>query len=225
MSFDTPQSYARQLATYISDPSTIRARTLAEFGKSPSLEACQKFRADHVKKFVPYKKASKVGDWYCDHPRVPDNVETALNGNDRCKICASSAKSKLREARAREVEIDRRRRAAIRLERERKLARVKALYIIEGDKPRPRLITETLDRIANSFGITREELTGYCKEQIYINARSVAVRVFRDSGLSYPRIASILNKQCHSTVIHLDKTFETRALNNPEIIAALRAVQ
>jgi hypothetical protein len=35
---DTPRAYARHLATYITDPSTIRALTLSEFACAPSLQ-------------------------------------------------------------------------------------------------------------------------------------------------------------------------------------------
>ena len=43
----TPISYAKHLATYISDPAKIRALTLRYFARSPSLSVCQKLRAEY----------------------------------------------------------------------------------------------------------------------------------------------------------------------------------
>jgi hypothetical protein len=56
----SPTTYARQLAGYISDPSTIRARTLEMFGRAPSVEQVEKIKSrveaehDRQRYFNPY---------------------------------------------------------------------------------------------------------------------------------------------------------------------------
>lgn len=42
---DTAHHYAEYLASYISDPSTIRSHTLDQFGMAPNMEAIQEMRA------------------------------------------------------------------------------------------------------------------------------------------------------------------------------------
>ena len=44
----TPSSFARYLASYVSDPSTIRARTIDQFGRAPSVDECRAMREAHL---------------------------------------------------------------------------------------------------------------------------------------------------------------------------------
>lgn len=45
---NTPVAYATYLARYIADPSTIRVRTLEQFGRAPTLARCRKLREDYL---------------------------------------------------------------------------------------------------------------------------------------------------------------------------------
>jgi len=44
----TPRTYAYRLTRYISDPSTVRARTVDAFGAAPGIEVIRKMRSDWV---------------------------------------------------------------------------------------------------------------------------------------------------------------------------------
>ena len=54
--FDTPEAYARRIC-YISDASTIRARTMDEFGRAPSLARIQEMQAERRKPMRDYGEA------------------------------------------------------------------------------------------------------------------------------------------------------------------------
>lgn len=46
MNDSTPYAYARSLANYIADPSTIRTRTIELFGRAPPVDICARMRAE-----------------------------------------------------------------------------------------------------------------------------------------------------------------------------------
>ena len=98
MTDDSPQSYARQLATYITDASTIRARTWNEFARSPTLSTIQamidaekrKARAIGEPKdsdgedwqprtFVPKAKPRRVRDYIRISEFAPEKREEPQN--------------------------------------------------------------------------------------------------------------------------------------------------
>jgi hypothetical protein len=51
-----PAAYARHIARYIACPSTVRARTIEEFGKAPSLDEIRQMRARHVEARDAYRR-------------------------------------------------------------------------------------------------------------------------------------------------------------------------
>lgn len=53
---DTPAAYARRIC-YISDASTIYARTMNEFGRSPSIERIKQMQAERAKPMRDYGEA------------------------------------------------------------------------------------------------------------------------------------------------------------------------
>jgi hypothetical protein len=53
-----PRDYARNIARYISCPSTVRARTLNEYGSAPSLDEIRQMRAEHEGRRDAFRRAS-----------------------------------------------------------------------------------------------------------------------------------------------------------------------
>lgn len=67
----TPNGYAKLLAKYIKDPSTIRARTIDEYGKSPSIDDIRRMQQQ-----LAYSSKVEVEDHMdCPHYFVPVNKE------------------------------------------------------------------------------------------------------------------------------------------------------
>lgn len=80
--------YAQRLASYITDASTVRVRTLEHFGRAPSvstirkmMEKCANKKAPDAALYVPETKG------WCGHPRNAENVTIMFNGAMRCNTC------------------------------------------------------------------------------------------------------------------------------------------
>ena len=227
----TPTSYAARLATYISDPSTIRARTLEYFGRAPSVEQCRNLRNVEVNKRRlndrAYKPVSERYIRHCrTHPYDENEYAIDINGNEHCVACIKEKQAKERaaeleriarweaEQKARSVATERAKRSRkheIEAEREGKIE-----PFIGG---RPRVATETIKTVCDLMGVSLDEVMADNRGKRLVDARSVCVKLFRsgERPLSYPQIARILGKACHSTIINLDDKFHDRAKANPRM--------
>lgn len=78
-------------------------------------------------------------------------------------------------------------------------------------------LSDMLRFIADHYGVTVAELRGAGRCPALVGGRSVAARILRDRGLSYPTIARLLGKRDHTTIMHLVSTFHDRARKYPEI--------
>ena len=218
----TPQAYAARLAAYISDPKTIRVRTLEYYGRAPSVEQCAKLRAKaeyerlygvEARRFrAPDPKAS----FACGHYQDEANTYLTEKGREICAACYRAAQ----RAAAKQLAAAKRPAAAM----------FPAWYRPPVDaKPkaepvnlvRPRLHTDTLQAVADAMNISVGELIGTDRNRIFVDARAIATRIFHnDSGLSYGQIKRILHRDCHSTIRNLHLTWETRVKRNPELVFA-----
>lgn len=93
----TPLQYASAIARYISDPSTIRARTIDTWGRAPSIDQCRELRTAALSErdeFSRYwaARATELKDRYtpdnypCGHERSMEN--TWHNGDrEKCREC------------------------------------------------------------------------------------------------------------------------------------------
>jgi len=73
---DTPSGYAKHLAGYIRDPSTVRARTMEQFGKAPAIERIVYWRSEVERlRAKPYN--SYLGERY-DATKYGEGVERKI---------------------------------------------------------------------------------------------------------------------------------------------------
>ena len=235
------RTYAERLAAYISDPSTVRARIRDEFGRNtalPSREQVLKMRADRLKKLVKPAGYCKRSYWPCQHARIEENILIDIAGLDRCKTCWAeridaqaekdaimAAKRNIRlalaAARTKQAVMAR---ADLDCAREKEgLARLDQIELA-GHSCRSRLLTDTLSAVSEVFGLTVEELLSSSRLRRFVQARSVAVKLFRDSGMSFPQIARALHYDDHSSVLHLYRTFDAKAERHPFMRRALEAL-
>jgi len=99
--------YAKALARYISDPSTIRARTLDHWGRAPTVDQCRNLRHAQEETRNRFRKscdkrATELVDrrlsdetkFQCGHPRTMENTE--LSGeNEKCRKCQNAKREAL----------------------------------------------------------------------------------------------------------------------------------
>lgn len=216
----TPTSYATKLATYIDNPTTIRAHVKNYFGRAPSVDICAKLRRDYLKKrdasISRYRCSDRFSSFRCGHPQSDENLLLLRNGIEKCKTCE--------EARIAEEEAERARKQ--RAEMAERAARLKAAALrakIADTKDavaklqgvRPRLTSETVRMVADLLGVAVDDIYGSSHLRQFVDARAVCARIFRHAGMSYPQIAKALNRKDHSTSINLIKTFNQRAAARP----------
>lgn len=227
----SPVSYAKHLATYLKDPSTIRAHVKTKYGRAPSVDVIRKIQRE-------IRKTERVDGYQlcesryrphfkCGHPETEDNIVIGLNGIDKCKACEDA---KVRRAEEKEAARQARMRAQLareRAEREAKRASIENLLerLIRKPAPnRPRVGTALIQEAAAFFKITYDDIVGPDRARIFIDARCVVAIIMRERGLSYPQIGRFL-KRDHSTVINwIDKAAE-RMARNPSMLKALEALR
>ena len=225
----SPGAYARHLATYIAQPDKIRTLTLRFFGRAPSLATCARYRVESEGKGNrDAKRMPKfMGPWPCKHDRIDANIRIDAKGLDRCTICEAKALARAKEQRRIEAEA-----AAIRkrkLEFRRHLEARREL-VAAGQYEASQIATlpaEVIQRkreAARLFGIPVVDIDSK-KRDAALLARSALIRVWRRQGYSFPRIAICLSYDCHSSVIHLHKTFDQRAKKFPFLLEAVEALQ
>jgi chromosomal replication initiator protein len=80
--------------------------------------------------------------------------------------------------------------------------------LLTGSAPKTRTDEELLTEMAGYLGFSVEALKGKSRQRPLVNARQIAMYVFRDmTELSYPAIARLFGGRDHTTVIHaVDKT-------------------
>lgn len=236
----TPLSYAAKLAGYISDPSTIRTYTLAEFGRAPTLEQCRNLRkAKEQEKVViegyhisPYRFRPL---FKCGHPETDDNIIIAENGNDHCKAChdAKVAKEQAdwnRRVEARRVMLAERaaakeaKLAAESQKRQNEIQDALNKLIEQPASERPKVASNIIQLVASRFRVIPADITGLSRKHILVDARCAVVILLRERGLSLPRIGDLLNRD-HSSILHLLRTAGKRSERNPMILKAVAALR
>lgn len=70
---DTPDQYAQKLAKYIKDPSTIRARTIDEYGEAPSIKEIERMQKSLIRGRNP--------EWHSSMPKESDGEDFRVKHN------------------------------------------------------------------------------------------------------------------------------------------------
>ena len=200
MSFDTPLSYASHLAGYISDPSTIHAHVMNEFGRAPSVDRCRHLREakqQQIKRVDGYRLADYRFrlPYRCGHPDTEENSYIDINGNDQCLTCEKARQAEVERIKREDQErlaaleaADRARRAELRKMAEDKRTAMISAAVEEMAKrpPRPavRLYTDTIAAVARGFGLLPADLTGPSRFNFIVDARVAVARIRRERGMS-----------------------------------------
>jgi len=225
----TPTSYATKLATYIDNPTTIRAHVKNFFGRAPSVDQCANLRRSHLAKVESFKRRNhcheRFSNFRCGHEQTDDNIIVLSNGYERCKTCEADRVAKLEADRAKRAALLAKERAdRLKAEeiRERLDMAKRTIDVPQG--PRPRLSSDTVRLVATLMAVTPEDMLSGSRAKRLVAAKAVAARVFRQSGLSYPQIAGILKMRNHTSIIYLVETFSDRARQYPDMWDVFDAV-
>jgi chromosomal replication initiator protein len=216
----TPESYAKRIAKHISDPSTIRARTADQFGRhrAPSIEQCRLWREKAV--YRPVRRHEKP--FLCGHERTFDNSHELSSGKETCLACHRAAQEKRRAeqeaARARkDVLAEEARIAAYRAAVAAKRACIEPIE----NRAMP---NEIMTAVASAFAITLGELKGEARAKLYVSARTVAAKLLREEGSSYPMVARRMNRD-HSSIINLLNKWDKRVAKYPYMLTVYEALR
>lgn len=197
----SPQTYAKHLAGYISDPSTIRIRVLEHFGRAPSLKDCAAYRAAAIK-----PKWARVAepDFTCGHTRDLTNVVYSDIGTERCATCRAAYQARKHAKR-----------------KQQKSAPAPAI-IVPTRSPFP---ADIVKDVAQAFGLPVVEMVSPNRTSHYTRARMVAARLMRDRNYSLPRIARCLGRTDHSTAYNMLQRYEPLAQHYPEMRKVYEALK
>lgn len=201
----SPLAYARYLAGYISDPSTIHIMTKREWGRAPDLDRCRHIRQRvmeerqrevevMVARAVPLADKQPREFFQCGHERAMENV--AFKGdNEICRTCLD----KKRKAMAWQ-------RYAARLEEARQHERKALLDVADLDlaeiiAPSRRAIVSA----ARIYGVAPALVVSKNRKRSIVRARWAVMLALRSMGedrYSLTRIGTIVGINDHATVIY-----------------------
>lgn len=187
-----PVNYAAQLARYIRDPSTIRARTINEWGRAPSLDAIKGFIADsQAQRDIFRAEVEGLGE--SDEDEV-DFVVRPL------------------------AEVTRRQQADN--ERRNNVLHFTAPVFTDPAKPlecfKP---SEIIAGVATLMKCAPDDITGTSQYNLHVRARTIVCHLLRQRGLSYPAIGRRINRD-HTTVMTAVRRFEAKADDRMRDIAS-----
>lgn len=187
------REYAKRLSHYISDPSTVRARTIEQYGKAPTIDEIVEMRAKWVGKVARrgeggYKYGRHKDPKYLTAPAV-------VEPEPEPEVVAALA---LAEPEPEPEPV-----------------------IVEEVPYGPMLTSaDVIDACARITGCTYGEIIGTMRFKPIVEARMLCCAIMRARGGSYPNVARRIGGRDHSTVIHAVRTFFNRVILRPEMLDA-----
>lgn len=187
-----PRNYARQLARYIRDPSTIRARTLGEWGRAPSISECREMIVEATAQRERYREESDRLS-----PKDIDAVDFVTGATQHALRVHRAAMRRAENA----VELP-----------QAEPANDDVL------PPRPLLVGEMIEAVCKAMKVSNVALFSASRDRWIMRARQVISWVLFKRGMSYPDIGRRL-KRDHSSIINAVRRFETHADDEMRLVA------
>lgn len=183
-------AYARRLTQYISDASTVRARTLDHFGKAPSVDAIRKMRDMHL---VLTRRVSDEG------------YKAGLRSDPAAMVLAA--------AEPEEAELEPEVIVALALAEPVHVvaAPVAPVKLISA--------VDVIEACAAEFGLSYGEIVGSTRERHVVRPRMLVCAILKARGGTYPVIGRRIGRD-HSTVIHAVRRFFSALISEPPYINA-----
>lgn len=221
---ESPLAYAARLAKYISDPSTIRVRTLDHWGRAPSVTECAGLRKAAMREREVFLQASEnrtkvspdrdTGDTFiCGHERDADNT-VPIGNRDECRTCLAKKQDAVRACYAREKA--RAWRQVDEPSREASVAAVVALPPAQTSDSITHPIRRIIVRASELTGIPAADIVSSKRPRNIVSARWAVMHVLRGRGLSLPRICAGVGLKDHTSAIYALDQIEGRRRHDEE---------
>lgn len=203
---DGPRAYAAQLARYISDASTIRARVMEFYGRAPTLRQIEELQ--HIET-APVREYRRVSDMLGVPEGDPDDFRVRPIQMKQREI-AALPKAKpvvhFREPEPRRVR-----------------DQTKHLDAPELPAPANGPVTwhEIVCAVAQAYRVTAADIIGPSRAKPVVIPRRVCIYILHKRGrASLPQIGKWLGGRNHSTVMHNIRMFEDCADDDMRRVAA-----
>lgn len=230
----TPTQLAAKFASYMSCPSTVRARVKEHFGRAPTVEQCANLieAAKKPSRLNYYFRDTRLYDRFdCDHEQDDTNLILTKDGEYHCLTCYKAKKAKkAAQAQARaEGKAKQQRKDELR----EKVA-AQALKATQSSNrsvsrtiasTRPAEVANLIKATARTFGVTVANLMSQSRDCEFVKARMVLCVVLRERGHSYPKIAEFTNRKDHTSIRYLCNEFPERAKRDPFLANALTVLR
>ena len=197
-------AYAQRLVQYISDPSTVRARTLDEYGKAPPVATIRGWRDNHVA-VLEARRAARAPDAdldWCDDDTIDLAiaerlaVETTAATVSFNASCGESAAEGANDASDDED------------------------HVVSETRRQALTSAEVIQACAARCGVSAEDMVGPSRKTHIVKARQFAATVLRARGNSYPAIGRFIGDRDHSTMMYSVGAFFAVAKRDPFYISA-----
>lgn len=198
---DSPQIYARHLATYIACPQKIRNLTRNYFGYSPTLDQCRFYRGEVERRDDSFKRLAhrpqkEEPKFPCGHGRTEDNTFDTLAGNPRCLCCYERVQDAAVKRRDDLKAIEARRIA----ERELRAARIAELIgLMRADPACP--VREMVMIAAAVFNTTYADVMSRSRDKYHTRARFAVYLVAKEQGMSFMQLGRRIGRD-HSSIMN-----------------------
>lgn len=204
-----PHAYAKHLARYISCPSKIRVRTMAEFGRAPSRDAIERMRAQHLQSHVP--------DGYTEAP-VPYEDKDSFAHPFKVKPLPGVIEQVERERAMR----DRAAKRHVRYIRAAPEATTGPAQPLVAPTPGTVVtVPEIIAAVAAHFEMTFADIIGRRRHRAYVQARQTVAYVLTQRGMSTPSCGRVLGRRDHSTIVYAIERFESCGTDKMRAVAAM----
>lgn len=184
-----PRAYARHLARYITNASTIRAHTLRNFGRAPDLTAIQDMMAEAAEARKPVEVVERYGE-------EPSSI-SGIRWKPRGLVNIEPVKPEKPAPQAM-----------------RPAEPVKAIPVVSEVPRKPdRIVTsgDVVATIAHDYGFSVADVLRKDRRRETVKARNACAHALKQRGNSFPAIGRILGGRDHSTIIHGIYRFEKTA--------------
>jgi|GEM_PF-6302440 len=209
---ETPFAYAARLARYISDPSTIRARTLDQWGHAPSKEQCASLRAEAIKdrqeyreeaerRATPMRRYCTSDNFDCGHERSDTNTYY-IGNREACRARQKAAQDRLREQAKRKAQAQARWRESMEAERQRSVEQAGRINTASPVSRHLSARQRIIARASELTGLSPADIVSRKRIKPIVHARFAAIHAMRSRGLSTPVIAAAVGLTDHTTVAH-----------------------
>ena len=72
-------------------------------------------------------------------------------------------------------------------------------------------------KVAEHFGVTRNEMCGHIRQRPLPQARAVVSKILRERGMSYKQVGRFFGNRDHTSIRHGCQYFETYAKIDPRV--------